>query len=59
MNELQSAFGLLLLEQIDSDIAKRKLITETYRERLKGVKGIRLLYDMADVTHNYSYFPLS
>ena len=58
MNELQSAFGLLQLKEIDANITKRKLATAQYRKLLKDVKGIRLLEDMVDVDHNYSYFPV-
>jgi len=58
MNELQAAFGLLQLETIDNDIAKRKKITEKYRKKLKGVTGIRFLEDLPNVKHNYSYFPI-
>ncbi len=58
MNELQSAFGLLQLKEIDANIAKRKLATLLYRKLLKDIEGIRLLEDMADIEHNYSYFPI-
>ena len=58
MNELQSAFGLLQLKEIDANIAKRKLATAHYRKLLKYVKGIRLLEDMPETEHNYSYFPI-
>ena len=58
MNELIAAFGLLQLEHIDSDIAKRQKVADLYREALKGVKGIRFLEDMPNVRHNFSYFPI-
>ncbi len=58
MNELIAAFGLLQLEHIDSDIAKRQKIAELYRKTLSGIKGIRFLEDMPHVRHNYSYFPI-
>jgi dTDP-4-amino-4,6-dideoxygalactose transaminase len=57
MNEIQAAFGLLQLRYVDSLIAKRKEITETYRDSLNEVKGLRCLNDMRGVNHNYSYFP--
>lgn len=56
MNELQAAYGLLQLKYVDGYIAKRKAITERYRSRLCGVKGLRLLPDIVGVRHNYSYF---
>ena len=41
MNEFNSALGLLQLEYIDNEIAKRKQIDTTYRQRLEGITGIR------------------
>ena len=58
MDEIRSAFGLLNLKQVDSAIASRKATTEKYREALKDVPGIRMLKDIDDVRHNYSYFPI-
>ncbi len=58
MNELQAAFGLLQLKSIDKDIAKRKKVAEYYRLLLKKIKGIRVLNDIDNVNHNYSYFPI-
>ncbi len=58
MNELIAAFGLLQLENIDRDIAKRQKVADLYRKALSNIKGIRFLDDMPDVRHNYSYFPI-
>jgi len=58
MNEVQSAFGILQLKTIDRDIERRRAVAKYYRDRLKKVKGIRVLEDMEDVKHNYSYFPI-
>jgi dTDP-4-amino-4,6-dideoxygalactose transaminase len=58
MNELQCAFGLLQLKDIEKNILKRKAVTEFYREQLRNIKGIRVLEDEAQVEHNYSYFPI-
>jgi len=58
MNELQAAFGLLQLKYIDGFIARRKEITEQYRELLKDIPGIRCLDDIVGVNHSYSYFPI-
>ena len=58
MDEFRSAFGLLQLERVDGEIAKRKTVAEYYRENLADVKGIKMLYDMPDVHHNYAYFPI-
>lgn len=58
MNEVQAAFGLLQLKYIDGAIEKRKQISNMYRKLLSGQKGIRLMPEIEDVTHNYSYFPV-
>lgn len=58
MNELQAAFGLLQLKTIDQDIAKRKNVAKRYRELLAGIKGIRVMEDIKNIKHNYSYFPV-
>ncbi len=58
MNELQAAYGLLQLKTINSDIAKRKKVAKYYTNLLKGVKGVRILDDIENVKHNYSYFPI-
>jgi dTDP-4-amino-4,6-dideoxygalactose transaminase len=58
MSEVQAAFGLLNLKYIDTSISHRKEITNYYRENLKNIQGIRLLNDIVNVSHNYSYFPV-
>ena len=58
LNEIQAAYGLLQLKYIDGFIARRKEITELYRELLKNIDGIRFLDDMECITHGYSYFPI-
>lgn len=57
MNEFSAAVGLLQLQKVDRDIEKRKEIDAAYRERLKGVSGIRC-HEPPTHTHNYSYFPI-
>lgn len=37
---------------------KRKEIAEIYSRELSDVKGIRMLEDMPEVSHNYGYFPI-
>ncbi len=59
MNEFQAAMGLLNLKYIEEQIEKRKKITNKYRELLNDVEGIRLVEDMENVKHNYSYFPVT
>lgn len=58
MNEIQAAFGLANLKLIDSAIEKRKVVADKYREELQSVKGISFLFDIDNVKHNYSYFPI-
>ena len=58
MNEVQAAFGLLQLQYVDAGIAKRKQISEIYRNELKEVNGITCLYDLPNLKHAYSYFPI-
>lgn len=58
MSELNAAIGLLQLKHVDQAIARRKEIDTSYRELLKGVKGIRCLRDAGEKVANYSYFPI-
>jgi dTDP-4-amino-4,6-dideoxygalactose transaminase len=58
MNELQAAYGLVQLKHVDKYIARRKAITELYRDKLSVIKGIRVLYDIEGVDHSYTYFPI-
>jgi dTDP-4-amino-4,6-dideoxygalactose transaminase len=58
MNEFQAALGILQLKYVDEAVSRRKLLTEIYREALKGVTGITFQHDLSGVTHNYAYFPV-
>jgi dTDP-4-amino-4,6-dideoxygalactose transaminase len=58
MDEIRAAYGLLNLKQVDSAIASRKATAEQYRSALSDIPGIRMLKDIANVRHNYSYFPI-
>lgn len=58
MNELQSAYGLLQLKDIDIAIERRKNIANRYKELLSSIKGISFLTDIEGVKHNYAYFPI-
>lgn len=58
MNEVQAAMGLLQLKYIDAAIAKRKRISEKYRNELKGISGISCLDVISGVEHCYPYFPI-
>ncbi|MGL4865417.1 MAG: DegT/DnrJ/EryC1/StrS family aminotransferase [Cetobacterium sp.] len=58
MNEFQAAMGIVNLRYIDEQIQKRKEITNRYRRHLGSIEGINFIYDLEDVKHNYSYFPI-
>lgn len=58
MDEIRAAYGLLNLQQVDTAIANRKQVAETYRAALASIPGIRCLQDIPGVQHNYSYFPI-
>lgn len=58
MNEFQAAMGLCNLRHVDDEIAKRKKVVETYRDRLKNIKGIKLSKVQPNVKANYAYFPV-
>ena len=58
MSEFNAALGLLQLNYIDRAIAQRKQIDAAYRERLKGVKGIRCVNDAGEKVANYAYCPI-
>ena len=58
MSEFQAAMGLCNLRHLEEEIGKRKVAVERYRQRLSGVKGIRLCPEQEDVASNYAYFPV-
>ena len=58
MNEFQAAMGICNLRHLGSEIEKRCLVVEHYRQRLQGIPGIRLCEPQKDVQSNYAYFPV-
>ncbi|WP_226670489.1 DegT/DnrJ/EryC1/StrS family aminotransferase [Metabacillus litoralis] len=58
MNEFQAAMGICNLRHVETEINKRKIAVERYKERFSGVKGIKLLQIQEGVKSNYSYFPV-
>lgn len=58
MNEFQAAMGICNLRHVDEEIAKRKKVSEHYDSLLSGIPGIKLQKPQADVTRNYSYYPV-
>jgi dTDP-4-amino-4,6-dideoxygalactose transaminase len=55
LNEVQAAVGILLLQTVENEIAKRKEITNLYRQMLQNIPGITTNKDIDGVTHNYPY----
>ena len=58
MNEFQAAFGLLQLDTVDREIELRGLLAARYRERLRGLDGLRLPPVLPGVRQNFGYFPV-
>ena len=58
LNELQAAYGLLLLKHIDQQREKALALTELYRQRLEPIKGISLLREEESTEYNYSFMPV-
>jgi dTDP-4-amino-4,6-dideoxygalactose transaminase len=58
MNEMQAALGLVQLKHYHENIEKRKIIAETYRKGLTGIKGISVLPEPENTESNYAYFPI-
>lgn len=56
LNEVQAAIGLLVLDKVEEEIEKRRILTLLYREQLKGLSGLSYSQDMGGVKHNYPYF---
>jgi len=58
MNEFQAAMGICNLRHIDSNILERKRVFNRYTDRIRTVKGLRIVSSFKNTTSNYSYFPL-
>ena len=58
MNEFQAIMGLCNLRYIDHAIGERKVRSNLYKSKLKGIDGIRVLEEQEDVICNYGYFPV-
>ena len=58
MNEFCAAMGICNLRHIEEEIAKRKAVTDRYRNNFDGVKGLRMNTVNKDVKCNYAYFPV-
>ena len=59
MNEFCAAMGLCNLRHLDEEVELRREVVERYRERLSGVRGLRLLTGpRPGVKENYAYLPV-
>jgi dTDP-4-amino-4,6-dideoxygalactose transaminase len=58
MSEINAAFGLLQLNNIEQALEKRAKIDQIYREALSSVDGIHCMPLPDGATPNYSYFPI-
>jgi dTDP-4-amino-4,6-dideoxygalactose transaminase len=58
MSEINAAFGLLQLQNINEALQRRKAIDARYRENLAGIKGIHCLGNAGEKVANYAYFPI-
>jgi dTDP-4-amino-4,6-dideoxygalactose transaminase len=58
MNELQAAIGIVLLEYVAEERAKRKYLIECYKNCLKDMEGITFLEDQVNIKGNYQYFTI-
>lgn len=58
MSEVNAAFGLLQLKNLEPAIERRRLIDERYRHDLQNITGISCLTETAALRKNYSYFPI-
>lgn len=56
MNEIQAALGLLNMELLEGERAKRRLLIETYRGALEGLDGIAFMEDIPEVKNSHQYF---
>lgn len=56
MNEFQAAMGLLMLDELEHEVAKRQKLTNLYRSLLKDVSGITVSEEVEGVTYKYPYF---
>jgi dTDP-4-amino-4,6-dideoxygalactose transaminase len=58
MSEISAAFGLLQLCYVNQALARRQEIDAFYREKLKGVAGLRCLQGTGQARGNHAYFPV-
>jgi dTDP-4-amino-4,6-dideoxygalactose transaminase len=58
MNEVQAAFGLLQLKDIEDALEARARVAQRYREALAQVAGLTLPQGQEPAVYNNAYFPI-
>ena len=59
MNEMQALMGEMMLSHLPKIIASRKTLTETYRELLGNIPGVKPPPRLPEnITYNYAYLPI-
>ncbi len=58
MNEFSAIMGLCNLRHFEKALAARKERYEYYNNRIKKIKGVRILSKIEGSTNNYAYFPI-
>lgn len=58
MNEFCAAMGICNLRHIDTEIAKRKMVSDEYDDLLSDVPGIQINGKQDFVKRNYAYYPI-
>ena len=58
MNEFQASMGIVNLDGLDEEISKRKIIAQSYQERLSDIQGIFTYQYDENIDYNYAYFPI-
>jgi len=58
MNELQAAMGLIMLDEFEEEIKKRKILSKIYQSRLSNIQGVVLLPNLDDESYVPNYFSI-
>lgn len=58
LSEVNSAFGLLQLKNVNEAIRLRGKVDSIYRKKLAGVQGIKIIDIPKGLDSNFSYFPI-
>lgn len=58
MSEFNAAVGLVQLDEMENILRARGTLDSLYRDKLKGIKGIRCYEPHGQARRNYAYFPI-